>query len=113
VALETDWVRLTRGVNQARRNQGQLEIAVFDATLSASSEASGHGVQMTVIDPAFAPRTALPPSRMAIIALFAAATLVVGIFVAVIRTALDDRVYEARDIATLSLVLAKIPRASP
>src|SRR5205823_12401395 len=63
VALETDWVRLTRAVTEARQHQEHVESALFKADLTASSEDAGHGVSVSVIDPAYLPEKPVPPGR--------------------------------------------------
>jgi capsular polysaccharide biosynthesis protein len=111
VALETEWLKLTRAVTEARLRQDQVEAALFKADILASSESGGRGLQMTVIDPAFLPARPLPPGRMLLAAIFAAVSLVLGIFVALVRAVLDDRIFDARDIGPVEL-LVEVPRAS-
>ena len=112
VALETDWVKLTRGVTEARQHQDQVEAALFKANILASSESGGHGVQVTIIDPAFLPRSPVPPGKTAIVGIFVAVSLFLGALAAILRTILDDRVYDARDLTGVSEILAEIPRVS-
>jgi uncharacterized protein involved in exopolysaccharide biosynthesis len=110
VALETEWVKLTRGATEARQHQDQVEAALFKAKSSANSENGDHGVQVTMIDPAFSPQSAVPPGCAMIIALFAGVALLLAIVGAALRALLHDRVYEARDIRQFVPVLIEVPR---
>jgi capsular polysaccharide biosynthesis protein len=112
VALETEWVKLTRGVTEARQHQDEVEGALFKANTAVSSESGGHGVQVTMIDPAFLPQTAVPPGRVAIVALFVAGALLLGVLGAFLRAFVDDRVYDARDVTRFARLLVEVPRAS-
>lgn len=110
VALETEWVKLTRAVTEARQHQDHIEAALFKANLAASSESGGHGVQVTVIDPAFLPEKPVPPGRSVIAGVFAAVSVVLGIVVAVLFAIFDDRIHAGREVNPLLPVLAEIPR---
>lgn len=111
VALETEWLTLTRAATQARQRLDQVEAAFFKADLLASSESGGQGLEMTVIDPAYLPARPLPPGRTLIVALFVAASILIGVFVAMLRAILDDRIFEARDALGPAELLVEIPRA--
>jgi hypothetical protein len=111
VALETEWLKLTRAATQARQRLDQVEAAFFKADILASSQSGGGGMQMTVIDPAYLPARPLPPGRTLIVALFVAGSLLVGVFVAMLRAILDDRIFEARDARGLAELLVEVPRA--
>jgi capsular polysaccharide biosynthesis protein len=63
-----------------------------------------------VIDPAFLPQRPLPPGRTTIALLFLAGSLLLGVLVALLRAAFDERVLAASDVAGLGEVLAEIPR---
>src|SRR5260221_2650337 len=78
VELETQWLTLTRAVTEARQRQDQVEEQLFKADIQANSEGAGHGVQVSIIDPAFLPERALPPGRSVIALLFLSASLVLG-----------------------------------
>jgi uncharacterized protein involved in exopolysaccharide biosynthesis len=110
VALETEWLKLTRAVTEARQRQDQVEAALFKADIAASSESGGRGIQMTVIDPAYLPSRPQPPGRGLIVALFVAVSLVFGVIAALVRAVLDDRIFEARDARGPAELLAEIPR---
>ena len=110
VTLETEWVKLTRGATEARQHQDQVEAALFKAKSAANSEKRDYGVQVTMIDPAFLPQTAVPPGRTVIVALFAGGSLFLAAAAAVLKALLDDRVYEERDIRQFAPVLVEISR---
>jgi hypothetical protein len=110
VALETEWLKLTRAATQARQRQDQVVAALFKADIAANSESGGRGLQMTVIDPAYRPTRPEPPGRTLIAALFVAASLVIGVIVALIRAVVDDRIFEGRDARGPAELLAEIPR---
>lgn len=113
VTMETEWVKLTRGVTEARKHQDDVEGALFKANTSVASENAGHGVQVTLIDPAFLPQTAMPPGRTLIVALFLAAVLFLGLLSASCQAWADDRVQNARDVTRFGKLLVEVPRASP
>jgi hypothetical protein len=110
VEMETDWLKLTRAVTEARQRQDQIEAQLFRADIQVSSERGGHGAQVNVIDPAFLPQRPLPPGRTTIAVLFLAGSLLLGALVALVRAAFDERVLAASDVADLGEVLAEIPR---
>jgi capsular polysaccharide biosynthesis protein len=110
VALETEWAKLTRAVTEARQHQDHIEAALFKANLSASSESGGHGVQVTIIDPAFLPEKPMPPGRVVIAVTFLAVASVLGVACAVLFAVFDDRVHSGREIARLLPVLVEVPR---
>jgi uncharacterized protein involved in exopolysaccharide biosynthesis len=109
VALETEWVKLTRETTEARQHQDQVEAALFKAKGAADSE-KGDGVEVTMIDPAFLPQTAVPPGRAMVVALFAAGSLLVAVLAAALRGLLNDRVYAERDVGSFAPVLVLVPR---
>lgn len=110
VALETEWVKLTRAVTEARQHQDQIEAALFKASVAASSESGGHGVQVTVIDPAFLPEKPVPPGRTAVAGIFLAVSCVLGAMGAVLFALFDDRIQNRRDLARLAPILVEVPR---
>lgn len=110
VALETEWVRLTRQATEAREHEDQVEAALFKANSAAKSESGDHGVRATVIDPAFLPQSAMPPGRTTIALAFAGVSVLLAALGAALKALLDDRVYEERDIGQLAPFLASVPR---
>ena len=110
VALETEWVKLTRGATEARQHEDQVEAALFEAKNTADE--GDHGVRVIVIDPAFLPQTAVPPGRTMLVALFAGVSLLLAAMAALLKALLGDRVYETRDIERFAPVLAEVPRGA-
>jgi uncharacterized protein involved in exopolysaccharide biosynthesis len=112
VELETQWLKLTRAVTEAHQRQDQVEAQLSKADIESSSERAGHGVQVSTIDPAFLPERPLPPGRTLIGLLFFVTALVLGGAGALVRAAFDDRLFGARDLASISEVLVEIPNVS-
>ena len=110
VALETDWVKLTRAATEARQRYDQVSAALFKADIAASSESGARGLQMTVIDPAYLPTRPEPPGRTLIAAVILAVALAFGVVLALMRALVDDRIFEARDARGPAELLVEIPR---
>jgi len=110
VELETDWLRLTRAVTEARQRLDQIEAQLFRADIEVNSESGGHGVQVSVIDPAFLPQRPVPPGTVTLGLIFLSAAAVLGALLMLVRATLDDRVFDARDLGGALLVLAQVPR---
>ncbi len=112
VTLETEWVKLTRGVIEARQHQDQVEAALFKADINASSETGGHGAQVTIIDPAYLPQRPVPPGRALLLALFLGVSLALGALGAGLRAVFDDRIHDRRDLERLATALVEVPRGA-
>ncbi len=110
VELETQWLRLTRAVTEARQRQDQIEAQLFRADIQVSSESGGHGAQVDVIDPAFLPLRPLPPGRTTLALLFLGGALALGLLIMLARAAFDERVFAASDAAGVVEVLVEVPR---
>jgi uncharacterized protein involved in exopolysaccharide biosynthesis len=110
VALETEWVKLTRETTEARQHEDQVEAALFKAKRAAASETGDHGVEVTMIDPAFLPQTAIPPGRTMVVAIFAGVSLLLAIAGAAVEALLNDRIYGEYDVGPLAPVLVAVPR---
>jgi uncharacterized protein involved in exopolysaccharide biosynthesis len=108
VALETEWTGLTRDVQEGRARYDQLETSFFKADIVASSQAEG-GAQMRVLDPAFLPTKPMPPGRLTILAAALGVAMLLGLGITAGLTAVDDRVYDARDAGAFAPVLVEIP----
>ena len=111
ISLETDWSRLTRDLAQARERHKQMETAFFKADISANSESGGHALRIAIIDPAFLPAKPVPPGKLTLIGIFLVLSLIVGIGLSAGFAAIDDRLYDGRDVLRLAPLLAEIPRA--
>ncbi len=114
VALETDWSKLNREVNEARQQTQALQEREFRASLVENAATSTRGEQMVIIDPAFKPTQPQKPGRTVVAALGMAAALFLGLLVALGAALLDDRAYEAVDLERLALgpVLGVVPGTS-
>jgi len=112
VDLETQWLKLTRSVTEARQRSDQIETQLFRADIEVSSERGGHAVQVSVIDPAFLPQTPLPPGKTTLGVVFMLASLATGFLAMLLCAAFSQRVFVARDLATVGEVLVEIPKAS-
>lgn len=112
VKLETEWLKLTRAVTEARQRLDQVEAALFKADIQASSERTGSGVQITVIDPAYLPQRPLGLPRSVIVAACLVAGIVFGLIATALRAAFDDRILEARDVGGKTPLLVEVPRLS-
>ena len=115
VALETDWTRLNREVTEARERNQQVQTKQFNASMAESAAASGHNAQMVIVDPAYKPTHPAKPSRSLIAAVGAAASLVLGVVLALGLALLDDRLYDRIDVERLQVIplLGVVPRAAP
>jgi uncharacterized protein involved in exopolysaccharide biosynthesis len=110
VALETEWVKLTREVTTLRQRVDQVESALFKADVLASSERAGRAVEITIIDPAYLPHRPVGLTSSVITAIFLAAGLVLGLLGAVLGAMLDDRIYSGADAARITTILAQVPK---
>jgi hypothetical protein len=110
VTLETDWLKLTRAVTEARQRLDQIEAQLFRADIEVSSETGGHGVQVNVIDPAFLPQRPVPPGRTTWGLIFLAAAGVLGAIGALLFAAFDERIFSARDAFGITEVLVEVPK---
>ncbi|HKY40927.1 MAG TPA: hypothetical protein VJN18_33565 [Polyangiaceae bacterium] len=113
VDLETQWLQLTRAVTETRQRQDQIEAQLFRADMQAGSEAVGHGVQVSVIDPAFLPERPQPPGKTTLGLLFAVGSLALGLLGALLLAAFDERIFRARDLAGVAEVLVEVPGMNP
>jgi len=112
VDLETQWLKLTRAVTEARQRIDQIEAQLFRADIEVSSERGGHAVQVSVIDPAFLPQSPLPPGKTTLGLIFALASSVLGFLAMLLCAAFSQRVFVARDLAAVGEVLVEVPKAS-
>ncbi len=111
VALETDWSRLNREVNEARQQTQLLQEKEFRASLVENAATSTRGEQMVIIDAAFKPTQPQKPGRTQVAAVGMAAALAFGILMALGAALLDDRAYDPVDLERLALgpVLGVVP----
>jgi uncharacterized protein involved in exopolysaccharide biosynthesis len=111
VAVETEWTRLNREVEEARDRFQQLDTRQFMATMTASSLTSGQAAQIIVIDPAYLPSKPIGLSTTRFVAVGVAAALGFGVCLSLLLGLLDDRVLDRNDLEKLGLapVLIEVP----
>jgi hypothetical protein len=112
VDLETQWLKLTRSVTEARQRTDQIETQLFRADIEVSSERGGQAVQVSIIDPAFLPQSPLPPGKTTLGLVFLLASAVIGALAMLLCAAFSQRVFVARDLAAVGEVLVEVPKAS-
>jgi hypothetical protein len=115
VALETEWARLNREVNEARDRADQLQDHEFKAKMVASSEVSGRAAQAIIVDPAFLPVRPAFADRRRIVVYGGLASIVLALLVAFAFATLDEHIYHPIDLRRLGVgapLLVVVP-ASP
>jgi hypothetical protein len=112
VDLETQWLKLTRSVTEARQRTDQIESQLFRADIEVSSERGGHAVQVSVIDPAFLPQSPLPPGKTTLGLVFLLASVTLGSLAMLLCAAFSQRVFVARDLAGVGELLVEVPKAT-
>jgi uncharacterized protein involved in exopolysaccharide biosynthesis len=112
VALEVEFRRLQREVEDLRERQRQLDDKQFKASITASSVMSDRNIQVSILDPAYLPAHPISKARSVTLATFLLAGLVLAVLVALISARLDDRIYERADLDLLELlpVVGVIPK---
>lgn len=115
VALEVEFRRLQREVNDARERQRLLDEKQFKASISASSAANDRNIQVSILDPAYRPTHPSSRPRSTMLGAALAICFVLALLTAVISAKLDDRIRARADLEQLDLlpVLGVIPRAAP
>lgn len=112
VALELEFTRLQREVNDLRDRQQKLEERVFRASMTASSVMNDRNVQVSVLDPAYLPVRPSSKPRSILLGALLAACMLLAVASMAASAMLDDRIYERVDIEKLDVlpVIAVIPR---
>ena len=113
VALEVEFRRLEREVNEGRERQHQLEDKLFKASITASSVMSDRNIQVSVLDPAYLPMHPTSKSRSLMLATFLAILGALAVGIVIVSTKLDDRIYDRVDLERLDIlpIIGVIPRA--
>lgn len=114
VALETDWNSLNRQVRDARERYLRLEGQQFRASIEATSELTGQGSQLRIIDPPYLPANPAGVGRSAVLASGIVVSLLLGLLLMLALGALDERIYDRADVerAGALAVLVEVPRFS-
>jgi polysaccharide biosynthesis transport protein len=115
VALEVEFRRLQREVNEGRERQRQLDERLFKASITASSVMNDRNIQVSILDPAFLPIAPVSRSRTMLLAGLLALAILLAVATALFSARVDDRVYDRVDLERLDVlpVLGVIPRATP
>ncbi len=103
VALETEWARLNRELDDVRQRNEQIQGRLFRASIIANVEASGKSSQMVIVDPAFLPKrpASRGPRRTGAVAAMVVMMLGSGLLLGL--GFLNDRVYDEQDLRRLAL----------
>jgi uncharacterized protein involved in exopolysaccharide biosynthesis len=114
VALEVEFRRLSREVEELRERQRQLDEKLFKASITASSVMNDRNITVSVLDPAYRPTHAISKPRSTLLAVALAICLALALATMVISARLDDRLRDRSDLEHLDLlpVLGVIPRAT-
>lgn len=113
VALEVEFRRLQREVNEGRERQRQLDEKMFKASMTASSVMNDRNVTVSVLDPAYLPTGPISKSRTSLLATLLIVCAALAFGTALLFAKLDDRIYDSFDLNQLDVlpVLGSIPRA--
>lgn len=111
VALETEWARLQREVEEARERVGALDARAFAAEIKASSELASQA-QLMVIDEAYLPAEPAGRGRRFFAMAGAVAFAGLGLFLALGLAVIDDRIDSRRDLERLGIapVFSEVPK---
>ncbi|MFT3775136.1 MAG: hypothetical protein QM820_58055 [Minicystis sp.] len=113
VSLEVEWSRLQRMLGIVRVRQADLESRLYKAELAASTNESGYGSTIAVLDPAYKPSTPSNAPNKTVVMIGLAASVVVGLVLsAAWGLFLDDRVFSPVEIETIVMVpvLGAVPK---
>ena len=102
VAIDTEWTRLTREVNDARDRQDKLESRQFQAQLAATLATGGHSSRFVIADAPFKPIRPVAGGRFKIALIGGVGSILLALIALAIAASLDDRLYGARDVQSLA-----------
>jgi hypothetical protein len=112
VALETDWQRLLRGLNEAKNHHDDLKLRAQRAKLALEAARAQASERMAVLDPPFRPTHPSKGARMNVALGGLVAAWLLALAYATARVSTDDTLIDADDIEALGLtpVLGVVPR---
>ncbi|HZU83236.1 MAG TPA: hypothetical protein VE987_09980 [Polyangiaceae bacterium] len=112
VALETDWQRLLRALNEAKAHHDDLKLRVERAKLALEAAHAQANQRMAVIDPPFRPTHPIKGGRTNVALAGLTMALLLGIGYATLRVSTDDTLVDADDVEALGLapVLGVVPK---
>lgn len=112
VALETEFARLSQGVDEQRKRLESTDASLSRAEISASQQMAEQGAVLTIIDPANLPTLPQGKGRALLAAAGTAVFILLGTFLALALALIDDRIYGAGDLEKLAIapVAVVVPR---
>jgi uncharacterized protein involved in exopolysaccharide biosynthesis len=112
VALETEYARLSQGVDEQRKRLENTDSSLSRAEISASQQMAEHGAVLTIIDPPNLPTLPQGKGRALLAAAGTAVFVMLGTLLALALALIDDRIYGAGDLERLALapVAVVVPR---
>jgi Mrp family chromosome partitioning ATPase len=115
VAVETEWSRLNREVDEAKERLQHLDTQQFVASMTATMMTNGQAAQITVVDPAFEPAQPIGMRKKNMALLTVALSLALALGSALAAAVLDDVVTGSEDVERLALsrVLVEIVPSDP
>jgi uncharacterized protein involved in exopolysaccharide biosynthesis len=117
VALEVEFRRLQREVNEARDRQRELDDRRFKASITASSVMDDRNIQVSVLDPAYLPTHPISRPRRYLFAGALLACLLMALLTALVSARLDDRIHDRVDLELIDglplLGVIPAPKALP
>lgn len=113
VAIETEWARLKRELEEAKDRFEALDSRQFAATITATSLAEGRSAQIEIIDPAYLPAKPVGATKKRMILMGVAVAMLLGVAATFLVGLFDDRLLDAADVDRLGLapVLIAVPSA--
>jgi len=115
VALETEWQRNLRAMNDARAHHDDVKMRTERAKLALEAARAQASERMAVVDPPYRPTHPAKGGRTNTALAGMALALLLAIGWATARVTLDDRVFDARDVEALGVapLLGVIPKIAP
>lgn len=113
IALETEWTRINRELNEAKGHFGDVSAKLYKAEAIARTYADGYGPELIVLDPAFKPGKPNNMPNKTVVAIGLVASILVGLVIsAAWGLFLDDRLFHASEVENMDLVplLGTVPR---
>jgi hypothetical protein len=112
VALETDWQRLLRALNEAKAHHDELKLRGERAKLALEASRAQASERMAIVDPPFRPTHPSKGGRTNFAIAGLAMALLLAIAYGTVRVSMDDTLIDAEDIEVLALapVLGVVPK---
>lgn len=113
VNTEVEWARMNRTLALAKTRQGDIETKLYKAEMVASTNESGYGNKIAVLDPAYKPGGPSNAPNKTVVMIGLGASIAVGLVLsAAWGLFLDDRVFSASEIEVIVMVpvLATVPK---